>query len=140
MTAATARRCRVGRLPTGSFGSPGSVLVIVAPVGRVAVAVVEVVDVVAVRDSRVAAVGSVHVLVVLGYGGVPGRHAVPGSARRLLDERHRESPPAAQPRARRQSRGEAGKRQVRDAEHGFAINFGGFGNNVVATILSKGAR
>ncbi len=38
-----------------------------------------------------------------------------------------------------QLRGEAGKRQVRDAKNGFALNFGGFGNNVVATILAKGA-
>ena len=37
-----------------------------------------------------------------------------------------------------QLRGEAGRRQVRDAKHGFALNFGGFGNNVVATVLSKG--
>lgn len=37
-----------------------------------------------------------------------------------------------------QLRGEAGKRQVKDAKHGFALNFGGFGNNVVATILSRG--
>ena len=38
-----------------------------------------------------------------------------------------------------QLRGEADKRQVKNAKHGFAVNFGGFGNNVVATILSKGA-
>ncbi len=38
-----------------------------------------------------------------------------------------------------QLRGQAGKRQVAKAKHGFAINFGGFGNNVVATILSAGA-
>ncbi len=38
-----------------------------------------------------------------------------------------------------QLRGEAGKRQVKNPRHGFALNFGGFGNNVVATILSKGA-
>lgn len=38
-----------------------------------------------------------------------------------------------------QLRGEAEKRQVPKAKHGFALNFGGFGNNVVATILTKGA-
>ncbi|MCX7018492.1 MAG: thiolase domain-containing protein [bacterium] len=38
-----------------------------------------------------------------------------------------------------QLRGEAGKRQVKNPKHGFALNFGGFGNNVVATILTKGA-
>lgn len=37
-----------------------------------------------------------------------------------------------------QLRGEAGARQIKNAEHGFACNFGGFGNNVVCTILSKG--
>lgn len=37
----------------------------------------------------------------------------------------------------RQLRGEAGGRQVEGARHGLAVNFGGFGNNVVATILSK---
>ncbi|MBN1477253.1 acetyl-CoA acetyltransferase [Candidatus Sumerlaeota bacterium] len=37
-----------------------------------------------------------------------------------------------------QLRGEAGKRQVKDPRHGFALNFGGFGNSVVATILSRG--
>jgi acetyl-CoA C-acetyltransferase len=37
-----------------------------------------------------------------------------------------------------QLRGEAGKRQVKGAKNGFALNFGGFGNNVVATILSRG--
>ncbi|MEM3342366.1 MAG: acetyl-CoA acetyltransferase [Thermoplasmata archaeon] len=36
-----------------------------------------------------------------------------------------------------QLRGEAGKRQIAKAEKGFAINFGGFGNNVVATILTR---
>lgn len=38
-----------------------------------------------------------------------------------------------------QLRGEADKRQVKDPKHGFALNFGGFGNNVVATVLTKGA-
>ena len=38
-----------------------------------------------------------------------------------------------------QLRGEADKRQVRNARNGFTLNFGGFGNNVVATILAKGA-
>jgi acetyl-CoA C-acetyltransferase len=37
-----------------------------------------------------------------------------------------------------QLRGEAGERQVKNAKHGFALNFGGFGNNVIATILTKG--
>jgi acetyl-CoA C-acetyltransferase len=37
-----------------------------------------------------------------------------------------------------QLRWEAGERQVKDAQHGFACNFGGFGNNVVATVLSRG--
>lgn len=37
-----------------------------------------------------------------------------------------------------QLRGEAGERQIEDARHGFACNFGGFGNNVVATVLSRG--
>jgi len=36
-----------------------------------------------------------------------------------------------------QLRGEASERQVRDAEIGFACNFGGFGNNVVATVLRR---
>ncbi len=36
----------------------------------------------------------------------------------------------------RQLRGEAGERQVPNAKTGLAINFGGFGNNVVATILT----
>ncbi len=37
-----------------------------------------------------------------------------------------------------QLRGEAGERQIPDnPEHAYALNFGGFGNNVVATILSK---
>ncbi len=38
----------------------------------------------------------------------------------------------------RQLRGEAGGRQVVGAKTGLAVNFGGFGNNVVATILTKG--
>ena len=37
-----------------------------------------------------------------------------------------------------QLRGEAGERQIpNNPKHAYAINFGGFGNNVVATILSK---
>jgi len=36
-----------------------------------------------------------------------------------------------------QLRGEAGERQVRDGGIGFACNFGGFGNNVVATVLRR---
>ena len=36
----------------------------------------------------------------------------------------------------RQLRGEAEGRQVEGARSGLAVNFGGFGNNVVATILS----
>jgi len=37
-----------------------------------------------------------------------------------------------------QLRGEAGERQVQNnPQHAYAINFGGFGNNVVATILSR---
>ncbi|MHA1330303.1 MAG: thiolase C-terminal domain-containing protein [Candidatus Hodarchaeales archaeon] len=37
-----------------------------------------------------------------------------------------------------QLRGEAGERQVpNDPTHAYAVNFGGFGNNVVATILSR---
>jgi len=35
-----------------------------------------------------------------------------------------------------QLRGEAGKRQVREAKAGLAVNFGGFGNNVVVTVLT----
>lgn len=37
----------------------------------------------------------------------------------------------------RQLRGEAGRRQVEGAKAGLAVNFGGFGNNVVATIVTK---
>jgi len=37
-----------------------------------------------------------------------------------------------------QLRGEAGPYQVPSAKRGFAVNFGGFGNNVVATVLSEG--
>ncbi|MGE5577639.1 MAG: thiolase C-terminal domain-containing protein [Syntrophothermus sp.] len=37
----------------------------------------------------------------------------------------------------RQLRGEAGGRQVEGAKTGLAVNFGGFGNNVVATILTR---
>lgn len=36
-----------------------------------------------------------------------------------------------------QLRGEAGERQVKGAKVGLAINFGGFGNNVVATVLTR---
>jgi acetyl-CoA C-acetyltransferase len=36
-----------------------------------------------------------------------------------------------------QLRGEAGERQVKDAEKGFSIYFGGFGNNVVAFVLRR---
>ena len=40
----------------------------------------------------------------------------------------------------KQLRGEAAgeDRQVENARHGLAVNFGGFGNNVVSTICSKG--
>lgn len=37
----------------------------------------------------------------------------------------------------RQLRGEAGGRQVEGARNGLAVNFGGFGNNVVATIVTR---
>jgi acetyl-CoA C-acetyltransferase len=37
-----------------------------------------------------------------------------------------------------QLRGEAGDRQVKNARLGFSCNFGGFGNNVVCFVLSKG--
>ena len=36
----------------------------------------------------------------------------------------------------RQLRGEAEGRQVEGAKTGLAVNFGGFGNNVVSTILT----
>ncbi|MCD4684745.1 MAG: acetyl-CoA acetyltransferase, partial [Anaerolineae bacterium] len=36
-----------------------------------------------------------------------------------------------------QLRGEADERQVKGAQTGFALNFGGFGNNVVATVLRR---
>ncbi len=37
-----------------------------------------------------------------------------------------------------QLRGEAGERQIPSTpKHGYAVNFGGFGNNVVSTILSR---
>ncbi|MBN1858943.1 acetyl-CoA acetyltransferase [Candidatus Bipolaricaulota bacterium] len=39
-----------------------------------------------------------------------------------------------------QLRGQAGERQVSDARNGFACNFGGFGNNVVATVLRREGR
>jgi acetyl-CoA C-acetyltransferase len=38
-----------------------------------------------------------------------------------------------------QLRGEAGDRQVEDATNGFSINFGGFGNNVVAFVVRRDA-
>ena len=37
----------------------------------------------------------------------------------------------------RQLRGEADGRQVADAKAGLCVNFGGFGNNVVATVLTR---
>ena len=36
-----------------------------------------------------------------------------------------------------QLRGEAGERQVKDAVNGFSLNFGGFGNNVLAFVLRR---
>jgi len=36
-----------------------------------------------------------------------------------------------------QLRGEAGERQVEDAANGFSLNFGGFGNNVLAFVLRR---
>jgi acetyl-CoA C-acetyltransferase len=38
-----------------------------------------------------------------------------------------------------QLRGEAGERQVKDAANGFSLNFGGFGNNVLAFVLRREA-
>lgn len=38
-----------------------------------------------------------------------------------------------------QLRGEAGERQVKDAVNGFSLNFGGFGNNVLAFVLRREA-
>jgi len=38
-----------------------------------------------------------------------------------------------------QLRGECGERQVKDAQAAYACNFGGFGNNVVASILQREA-
>jgi acetyl-CoA C-acetyltransferase len=38
-----------------------------------------------------------------------------------------------------QLRGQAGERQVKNASRGFSLNFGGFGNNVIAFVLKKGA-
>ena len=54
--------------------------------------------------------------------------------------------PVGQHRRRRRSsswslqlRGEAGERPgAKKPKHGFACNFGGFGNNVVATVLKRG--
>jgi len=39
-----------------------------------------------------------------------------------------------------QLRGEAGARQIDRAKVGYACNFGGFGNNVIATVLQKEAK
>jgi acetyl-CoA C-acetyltransferase len=36
-----------------------------------------------------------------------------------------------------QLRGEAGERQVKNAKNGFSLNFGGFGNNVLAFVLRR---
>ena len=36
-----------------------------------------------------------------------------------------------------QLRGEAGERQVKKAKTGFSLNFGGFGNNVVALVYRR---
>ena len=36
-----------------------------------------------------------------------------------------------------QLRGEAGESQVKDAKNGFSLNFGGFGNNVLAFVLRR---
>jgi acetyl-CoA C-acetyltransferase len=38
-----------------------------------------------------------------------------------------------------QLRGEAGERQVKNASNGFSVNFGGFGNNVLAFVLRRDA-
>jgi acetyl-CoA C-acetyltransferase len=38
-----------------------------------------------------------------------------------------------------QLRGEAGERQVKEAANGFSLNFGGFGNNVLAFVLRREA-
>ena len=38
-----------------------------------------------------------------------------------------------------QLRGEAGERQVKDAANGFSLNFGGFGNNVLAFVVRRQA-
>ena len=38
-----------------------------------------------------------------------------------------------------QLRGEAGERQVQDASNGFSLNFGGFGNNVLAFVIRREA-
>jgi acetyl-CoA C-acetyltransferase len=38
-----------------------------------------------------------------------------------------------------QLRGEAGERQVKNASNGFSLNFGGFGNNVLAFVLRREA-
>jgi acetyl-CoA C-acetyltransferase len=36
-----------------------------------------------------------------------------------------------------QLRGEAGERQIKNASKGFSLNFGGFGNNVLAFVLRR---
>jgi acetyl-CoA C-acetyltransferase len=36
-----------------------------------------------------------------------------------------------------QLRGEAGERQVKGAKNGFSLNFGGFGNNVLAFVVRR---
>jgi acetyl-CoA C-acetyltransferase len=38
-----------------------------------------------------------------------------------------------------QLRGQAGKRQVQEAKRAYSCNFGGFGNNVVSFVLTRGA-
>src|SRR5664279_4843392 len=74
MTAAMARRCRVGR----PVGGDCAVLVIVFPVGGVSVAVVEVVDVVSVYDGGVSTPRPVRVPMRLTAGVVLDRSRVHG--------------------------------------------------------------
>ena len=38
-----------------------------------------------------------------------------------------------------QLRGEADERQIENAQTGFSVNFGGFGNNVIALVLRREA-
>src|SRR3954469_5665883 len=92
---ATARRCRVGRVPSGRVGS---VLVIVTSVYGVPVAVVDVVDVVAVRHALVAAGPAVLVGVRLGGLGVLRPE---GDRVALLGDRRRQPLPPPQPDADR---------------------------------------